>query len=146
MTIKYRVHEVAKDFNADTKEVTEILTKYATTPKNHMQALEENELSLVFEALTQNHQMKSIEEVFAETYHEPKPVEAPKPVEPPKAVAPAPAAPVAGETAGVLLRPQQPPALCPPPPLQSPPWCWVDPPPVSRRRKLWTPAPATQSI
>ncbi|MEG1578619.1 MAG: translation initiation factor IF-2 N-terminal domain-containing protein, partial [Oscillospiraceae bacterium] len=64
MTIKYRVHEVAKDFNADTKEVTEILTKYATTPKNHMQALEENELSLVFEALTQNHQMKSIEEVF----------------------------------------------------------------------------------
>ncbi|MEG1429925.1 MAG: translation initiation factor IF-2 N-terminal domain-containing protein, partial [Oscillospiraceae bacterium] len=105
MTIKYRVHEVAKDFNADTKEVTEILTKYATTPKNHMQALEENELSLVFEALTQNHQMKSIEEVFSETYHEPKPVEAPKPVEPPKAAAPAPAAPVAGETAGAVTAP-----------------------------------------
>ncbi|MEG0755102.1 MAG: translation initiation factor IF-2 [Oscillospiraceae bacterium] len=105
MTIKYRVHEVAKDFNADTKEVTEILTKYATTPKNHMQALEENELSLVFEALTQNHQMKSIEEVFAETYHEPKPVEAPKPVEPPKAAAPAPAAPVAGETAAAPAAP-----------------------------------------
>ena len=34
--IKYRVHEVAKDFKRPTKEITDILTKYATTPKNHM--------------------------------------------------------------------------------------------------------------
>ena len=34
---KYRVHEVAKDFNKNSKDITDILTKYATTPKNHMQ-------------------------------------------------------------------------------------------------------------
>ena len=38
---KYRVHEVAKDFGVSTKEITEILTKYAETPKNHMQVLED---------------------------------------------------------------------------------------------------------
>ena len=30
---KYRVHEVAKDFGIPTKQITEILTKYAETPK-----------------------------------------------------------------------------------------------------------------
>ena len=41
--IKYRVHEVAKDFNMTSKEITQILTDYATTPKNHMQVLEDDE-------------------------------------------------------------------------------------------------------
>mgnify|MGYP003302833462 CR=1 FL=1 len=41
--VKYRVHEVAKDFGIATKDVTEILTKYAETPKNHMQVLEDGE-------------------------------------------------------------------------------------------------------
>ena len=63
---KYRVHEVAKDFNVATKDVTEILTKYAETPKNHMQVLEDRELSLVFEYLTQHNQISSIATVFAE--------------------------------------------------------------------------------
>jgi translation initiation factor IF-2 len=62
---KYRVHEVAKDFKLPTKTITEILTAYATTPKNHMQVLTTEELDLIFENLTQNHQMGSIEEVFA---------------------------------------------------------------------------------
>ena len=43
---KYRVHEVAKDFGKQTKEITQILTTYATTPKNHMQVLDDKELSL----------------------------------------------------------------------------------------------------
>ena len=63
---KYRVHEVAKDFGVATKDVTEILTKYAETPKNHMQALEDRELSLVFEYLTQHNQIESIVTIFAE--------------------------------------------------------------------------------
>ena len=50
---KYRVHEVAKDFGLPSKNITEILTKYATTPKNHMQVLEDTELSVIFEYLTQ---------------------------------------------------------------------------------------------
>ena len=50
---KYRIHEVAKDFNTTSKVITEILTNYATTPKNHMQVLETPELDLIFEVLTQ---------------------------------------------------------------------------------------------
>ncbi len=63
---KYRVHEVAKDFGIATKDITEILTKYAETPKNHMQVLEDRELSLIFEYLTQHNQIDSIATIFAE--------------------------------------------------------------------------------
>ena len=63
---KYRVHEVAKDFGIATKDVTEILTKYAETPKNHMQVLDDRELSLIFECLTQHNQLSSIAAIFAE--------------------------------------------------------------------------------
>ncbi len=63
---KYRVHEVAKDFGVPTKQITEILTKYAETPKNHMQVLGDRELSLIFEHLTQNNQVAGIHVIFAE--------------------------------------------------------------------------------
>ena len=72
---KYRVHEVAKDFNKNSKEITDILTKYATAPKNHMQPLEDKELSLIFEYLTQHNQVESIESIYADVYREPKPAE-----------------------------------------------------------------------
>ncbi len=81
MLNKYRVHEVAKDFKKNSKEITDILTKYATTPKNHMQVLDDRELSLIFECLTQNNQVESIESIYADVYREPKPAaktEAPK--------------------------------------------------------------------
>lgn len=73
---KYRVHEVAKDFKKNSKEITDILTKYATAPKNHMQVLEDRELSLIFEYLTQHNQVDNIESIYAEVYREPK---APRP-------------------------------------------------------------------
>lgn len=74
---KYRVHEVAKDFKVNgkavgSKKVMEILTKYAETPSSHMAVLSDRELSIVFDYLTQNNQIKDLEEVFSETYHEPK--------------------------------------------------------------------------
>ncbi len=59
---KYRVHEVAKDFKTPTKAITEILTKYCTAPKNHMQVLGDKELSVIFEYMTQNHQVENLEE------------------------------------------------------------------------------------
>ena len=62
---KYRVHEVAKDFGKQTKDITQILSTYATTPKNHMQVLEDKELSIIFEYLTQHNQVESLETVFA---------------------------------------------------------------------------------
>ena len=58
---KYRVHEVAKDFGKSTKEVTDILTKYSKTPKNHMQVLDDRELSIIFEYFTQNNQAADLE-------------------------------------------------------------------------------------
>ena len=88
---KYRVHEVAKDFGLPTKTITEILTKYAETPKNHMQALTDQELSLIFEYLTQHNPVSSIQVIFADTYKdEPAKEPAAKKAEPAgKAAAPA---------------------------------------------------------
>ena len=62
---KYRVHEVAKDFGKQTKEITRILTDYATAPKNHMQVLDDRELSIIFEYLTQHNQVADLQSVFA---------------------------------------------------------------------------------
>ncbi len=71
MDNKYRVHELAKDFGLPTKEVVEILTTYATTPKNHMQVLNDDELSIVFDYLTQKHPVSGIEVIYADTYQAP---------------------------------------------------------------------------
>ncbi len=73
--IKYRVHEVAKDFGCSTKEITDILTKYSKTPKNHMQVLEDKELSIIFDYMTQKNQVSSIESIYADVYREPKPAQ-----------------------------------------------------------------------
>ena len=62
--IKYRVHEVAKDFNVTSKVIGQILTDYIAPPKNHMQVLENNELDVIFEYMTQHNQVASLEEVF----------------------------------------------------------------------------------
>ena len=70
---KYRVHEVAKDFGLPSKNITEILTKYATTPKNHMQVLEDTELSVIFEYLTQQHQCATMEDLVRVPAVEKKP-------------------------------------------------------------------------
>ncbi len=61
---KYRIHEVAKDFKTTSKAISQILTDYATTPKNHMQVLEENELDLIFEYMTQHNQIEDLAEVY----------------------------------------------------------------------------------
>ncbi len=80
MLIKYPVHKLAKDFSKSgkalpSKEIMDILTQYGHPPKNHMQPLTDEELSIVFEYLTQHNQIDSIESVYADVYHEP---EAPK--------------------------------------------------------------------
>jgi len=62
--IKYRVHEVARDFDTTSKVIAEILTDYSTMPKNHMQVLEDEELDIIFEYLTQHNQINSIADIF----------------------------------------------------------------------------------
>ena len=79
--IKYRVHEVAKDFGTTSKVISQILTDYLTPPKNHMQVLENPELDVIFEYMTQKNQVSSLEDIFKVTAPEPKPAEAAVPVE-----------------------------------------------------------------
>ena len=78
--IKYRIHEVGKDFGKSSKVVLELLTEYFDDTKNHMTALTDKELDVIFETFTQQSAVKSFDEYFAtaaETKPEPK-KEAPK--------------------------------------------------------------------
>ena len=72
--IKYRIHEVAKDFGVTSKVISQILTDYVAPPKNHMQVLENNELDIIFDYMTLHNQVESLEEVFkVQPKAEPKP-------------------------------------------------------------------------
>ena len=103
-TNKYRVHEVSKDFGVGSKQISDIMAKYLTAPKNHMQALSDEELNLIFASVTNDNQIESIEIVFSEVYREPVPAEPPKTEAAPRpeaeksapAGAPAPDAPLSG--------------------------------------------------
>ena len=83
--VKYRLKEVATDFGVATKEIAEILGKYFEKPKGSSQVLTEEELNVVFDVMTQNHQIQSLEQVFAV---QPKPKAEPVKAEAPKAEAP----------------------------------------------------------
>ena len=63
---KYKVNELARDFGMQTKEIIEVLGRYSDTPKKSGQNLDERELSLVFEHLTQAHPVSSIQVIFAD--------------------------------------------------------------------------------
>ncbi len=65
MIIKYRVHEVAKDFNVPSKEVIEIIMAATGAEKKHMTALNEDELNVVFEHFSRNKQVESFDEYLA---------------------------------------------------------------------------------
>ena len=65
MMNKYRVHELAKDFDLPTKEVLEVLAKYLPEPKKSMTALEEDELNLVFDYITQHRSVENFDAYFA---------------------------------------------------------------------------------
>ena len=82
--IKYRVREVAKDFDVPSKDIVKILTDYLTPPKSTAQVLEDHELDVIFEYMTQHHQVESLEEIFKTPA--PKPVEEKKPEAKPAAV------------------------------------------------------------
>ncbi|MBQ8782321.1 MAG: translation initiation factor IF-2 [Clostridia bacterium] len=65
MINKYRVHEVAKDFDLPSKKVVELLAKYFDDPKKHMTALEEVELDVIFETFTKEHEVENFDAYFA---------------------------------------------------------------------------------
>ncbi len=70
---KYKVNELAKDFGMQTKQIIEILGKYFPTPKKSGQNLDDQELNVVFEYLTQNNQVSNIQAIYADTPQEEKP-------------------------------------------------------------------------
>ena len=73
MEIKYKIKEVADDFAMSAKDVIEAVGKFFPKPKSSSQNLSEEQLNVVFDYITQNHQISSLEEVFAAA----KPKEAP---------------------------------------------------------------------
>ncbi len=73
MVIKYRVHEVAKDFDQNTKDVVNMLGEYYDDPKKSMTALEMDELNTVFDAITQNNQVENFDAYFAMQGKKPEP-------------------------------------------------------------------------
>ena len=84
--IKYRIHEVGKDFGKSSKVVLELLAKYFDDTKNHMTALEDKELDIIFETFTQESAVSSFDEYFA-TASQPK-AEEKKPEKKQEAAAP----------------------------------------------------------
>ena len=126
--IKYRVHEVAKDFGVGSKVISQILTDYIAPPKNHMQVLETPELDVIFEYMTQHNQVESLEEVFKVT---PKAEAAPKKEEPKAETASAQgkAAPAKGDSK----------AKAPAAPAQSAPQPQAQQPKAEKKEKPHTP-------
>ncbi|MDY2809276.1 MAG: translation initiation factor IF-2 [Candidatus Faecousia sp.] len=96
--VKYRLREVASDFGVAPKEVTEIISKFSEKPKSNAQVLTEEELNIVFDQLTKNHPVESLEQAFAAQMavkQEPPKAETPK-REAPKAEQPKAAKPQQG--------------------------------------------------
>ena len=62
---KYRVHEVAKDFGLNSKKILSILDTHMPAERTHMAALEDRELDLIFETVTQENSVASFDAYFA---------------------------------------------------------------------------------
>ena len=78
--VKYRLKEVASDLGLTPKEIGEIIGRFFDKPKSNTQVLTDEELNVVFDCVTQTHQIESLEQVFAVKPKEPaKPAEAPQP-------------------------------------------------------------------
>ncbi|MCR4925663.1 MAG: translation initiation factor IF-2 [Clostridiales bacterium] len=65
MIIKYKLNEVAKDFNKPSKEVSDLVSKYFDVQKKAQSALEAEELDVIFEVFTQQAQVESFDEYYA---------------------------------------------------------------------------------
>ena len=65
MPEKIRAYELSKDFNIPSKEIVEVLSKHGVT-KNHMSALLENELDIIFEYYTQTNAVPDFSYLFAQ--------------------------------------------------------------------------------
>ncbi len=65
MITKYKVNEVAKDLNLQSKDVTDILAKYFEEPKKSSTALDTKELDVLFDVLSQENSVADFNAYFA---------------------------------------------------------------------------------
>lgn len=63
--IKYKVRDVAKDLGVSVKEISDILEKNCGVTKKAMATLEESELNIVFDAVTQKNNVVNFDKFFA---------------------------------------------------------------------------------
>ena len=63
--IKYKVRDVAKDLGVSVKEISDILEKNCGVTKKAMATLEESELNIVFDAVTQKNNVANLDKYFA---------------------------------------------------------------------------------
>ena len=66
MVVKYKLSDLAKDFNIDSKEIIALLAKHYDDAKKTGSTLNEEELNFVFEQLTTIHAVKTLDAYFAE--------------------------------------------------------------------------------
>ena len=72
MMIKYKVSDVAKDFNVPAKEIIAVLADHNFAGKKSATALEEQELNVIFEHYTQKHNTDNLDAYFATANDKPK--------------------------------------------------------------------------
>ena len=102
--IKQKIKEVADDLKMPTKEVIEIVGKFYDKPKSSSQNLTEDQLNVIFDHITRNHQIDSLEQVFAVKA---APAPAPAPAQRPQTpAAPAGSAPAAAPAQNPQRAPQ----------------------------------------
>ena len=73
MVVKYKVHELAKDFNMKSNAVIDLLKQFDETPKKSQTSLTSDELDIVFDRFTTEHSVENFDSFFAAKKPEEKP-------------------------------------------------------------------------
>lgn len=71
--VKYKIHELAKDFGMKSNVFIDMLKDYSDTPKKSQTSLTTDELDIVFEKITKDNQVTDFSAYFAMTKPEPAP-------------------------------------------------------------------------
>ncbi len=66
MIVKYKLSDLAKDFNVDAKEIIDLFSARGDDGKKAASTLNEEELNIVFEQLTKKNELKTLDAYFAE--------------------------------------------------------------------------------
>lgn len=64
-TVKYKVHELAKDFDIKSNVIIDLLKKFDETPKKSQTSLTTDELDVVFDQITKDNSLENFDSYFA---------------------------------------------------------------------------------